>query len=281
MAVMRQHVSRDDPPASLEKDEPERFPIPTAPRLIYTLSNYASEVSNETRRYNMSFPNRYDRNKIALSEEECAKLANKRIAIVGCGGLGGAVIEALARIGVGYLRVIDGDVFEESNLNRQLLCTESALGREKALVAAERIAAINSSVQAEPLVTFLTESNAASLLSDVDCVVDCLDNLEARFWTAHACQNRGLPLVYGAIAGWFGQVCTVYPGDVSFVSIYGEPFGESQHKKLGNLPFTAYSIAAFQASEAVKVVLGKPGQIRNRLLMIDLLDGSVDDMELR
>ena len=229
----------------------------------------------------MSFPHRYDRNMAALTEEECARLAEKRIAVVGCGGLGGAVIEALARIGVGYLRVIDGDVFEESNLNRQLLCTESSLGREKSLVAAERIGAINGEVKAEPMVAFLSEGNAISLLSDVDCVVDCLDNLEARFWMAHACQNAGLPLVYGAIAGWFGQVCTVYPGDVSFVSIYGEPFGESQHKKLGNLPFTAYSIAAFQAAEAVKVVLEKPGQIRNRLLMIDLLDGSVDDMELR
>ena len=229
----------------------------------------------------MSFPHRYDRNMAALTEEECARLTEKRIAVVGCGGLGGAVIEALARIGVGYLRVIDGDVFEESNLNRQLLCTESSLGREKALVAAERIGAINGEVKAEPMVAFLSEGNAISLLSDVDCVVDCLDNLEARFWMAHACQNAGLPLVYGAIAGWFGQVCTVYPGDVSFVSIYGEPFGESQHKKLGNLPFTAYSIAAFQAAEAVKVVLEKPGQIRNRLLMIDLLDGSVDDMELR
>ena len=229
----------------------------------------------------MSFPHRYDRNMAALTEEECARLAEKRIAVVGCGGLGGAVIEALARIGVGYLRVIDGDVFEESNLNRQLLCTESSLGREKSLVAAERIGAINGEVKAEPMVAFLSEGNAISLLSDVDCVVDCLDNLEARFWMAHACQNAGLPLVYGAIAGWFGQVCTVYPGDVSFVSIYGELFGESQHKKLGNLPFTAYSIAAFQAAEAVKVVLEKPGQIRNRLLMIDLLDGSVDDMELR
>ena len=231
----------------------------------------------------MEYPNRYVRNITALSEEECATLANKRIVVVGCGGLGGSVIEALTRIGVGRLRVIDGDVFEESNLNRQLLCTEATLGREKAIVAAERIATINGGVEAEPIVAYLGEANAAELLAGADCVVDCLDNLEARFWMAHACQNLGMPLVYGAIAGWFGQVCTVYPGDTSFISIYGEPFesgGESQHKKLGNLPFTAYSIAAFQASEAVKVVLGRPSQIRNRLLMVDLLDGSVDDMEL-
>ena len=229
----------------------------------------------------MPFTNRYDRNMQALSAEECAALAEKWIAVVGCGGLGGLVIEALARIGVGHLRVIDGDVFEESNLNRQLLCTEATLGREKALVAAERVNSINSEVQVEPTVAFLVEDNASDLLGGVDCVVDCLDNMEARFWMAHVCQNLGIPVVYGAIAGWFGQVCTVHPGDVSFVSIYGEPFGESQHKKLGNLPFTAYSIASLQASEAIKVVLGKPGQIRNRLLMVDLLDGSVDDVELK
>ncbi len=230
----------------------------------------------------MDFPNRYDRNMAALSPEECAALSSKRIAIVGCGGLGGLVIEALARIGVGYLRVIDGDVFEESNLNRQLLCTEAVLGREKAVVAAERIHAINSEVEADPIVTFLEEANAAELLAGVDCVVDCLDNLEARFWMAHACQQLGIPVVYGAIAGWFGQACTVYPGDVSFASVYGSlPDGTSQHKLLGNLPFTAYVISAIQASEAVKVVLDRPGKIRNRLMMVDLLDGSVDDVELR
>ena len=229
----------------------------------------------------MDYPNRYDRNVAALSEEECALLATKRIAVVGCGGLGGSVIEALARIGVGHLRVIDGDVFEESNLNRQLLSSEAALGHEKALVAAERVQAINSEVTCEPIVAYLSEENASDLLTDVDCVVDCLDNLEARFWMAHACQHLGTPVVYGAIAGWFGQACTVYPGDISFVSIYGDPEGESQHKKLGNLPFTAYAIAAVQAAEAVKVVLGRPSQIRNRLLMLDLLDGSADDVELR
>ena len=232
----------------------------------------------------MSLMNRYDRNMTSLSKQECEILAGKRITIVGCGGLGGGVVEALARIGVGHLRAIDGDVFEESNLNRQLLCTEETLGREKALVAAERVRAVNSEIEIEPIVAYLGEENAPALLGGADCIVDCLDNLEARFWMAHACQNLGIPVVYGAIAGWFGQVCTVYPGDPSFVSIYGEPFeggGESQHKKLGNLPFTANAIAAVQSAEAVKIVLGRPGQIRNRLLMVDLLDGSVDEMELR
>ena len=148
-------------------------------------------------------------------------------------------------------------------------------------MAAERVAAVNSTVEAEPVVALLEEGNARGLLDGVDCVVDCLDNLEARFWAAHACQELGVPIVYGAIAGWFGQVCTVHPGDVSFVNIYGDTEGESQHVHLGNLPFTAYVVSAVQAAEAVKVLLDRPGQIRNRLLMIDLLDGSFDEVELR
>ena len=229
----------------------------------------------------MDYPHRYDRNVAALSEEECAALAGKHVVVVGCGGLGGLTIEALARIGVGNLRVIDGDVFEESNLNRQLLCTEAVLGREKALVAVERVNAVNSTVSAEARVVYVDEHNAASLIEGADCVVDCLDNFEARFWCAHACQQLGIPIVYGAIAGWFGQACTVYPGDVSFVTVYSTPAGESAHKKLGNLPFTAYVISSIQAAETVKVLLGRAGTLRNRLLMVDLLDGSVEDIELR
>ena len=229
----------------------------------------------------MGIEHRYDRNHQALSNDEQSALASARIAVVGCGGLGGLVIEALARIGVGYLCVIDGDVFEESNLNRQILCTEATLGREKALVASEHAFAVNSEVEVDPIVAFLTEENASTLLADVDCVVDCLDNLAARFWAAHACQQLGVPIVYGAIAGWFGQVCTVFPGDVSFPTIYGETEGESAHLKLGNLPFTAYAISSLQAAEAVKVVLNRPGIIRNRLFMLDLVDGSTEEIELR
>lgn len=228
----------------------------------------------------MVVPDRYARNVESLSESECETLAHKRVVVLGCGGLGGLVIESLARIGVGHLRMVDGDVFEASNLNRQIVATEATLGREKAQVAAERVAAINSTVAAEAVVVMLTEENASKLIEGADCVVDCLDNLEARFWAAHACQEAGVPCVYGAIAGWFGQVCTVFPGDVSFVTVYGSTEGESQHKHLGNLPFTAYSTAAIQAAEAIKVLLERPGQLRNRLLMIDLLDNSFDEIDL-
>lgn len=186
---------------------------------------------------------------------------------------------------LGTLRLVDADVFEESNLNRQLFCTEDALGRAKVEVAAERLGKVNSEVQVETLNTLLTSDNAFDLIDGCQCAVDCLDNVAARFQLARACQEAGIPVVYGAIAGWFGRVCTVFPSDVSFVTLYGahedSDSGEGAQKAEGNLPFAAGAIASFQAAEAVKVLLGRQDVLRNRLLMIDLLFGSVEEMTLQ
>ena len=228
----------------------------------------------------MSVPARYNRNLHSLSEDECAALADRHVVVVGCGGLGGYCIEELARLGVGHLRVIDGDTFEESNLNRQILATQDTLGQDKARMAAARVQAVNPLVSVEPQSALVDGSNVDALVEGADCVIDCLDNFEARFTLARACQHAGTVLVYGAIAGWFGQVCTVFPGDVSFVEIYGSVSeGDvSQHLKLGNLPFTAATTASIMAAEAAKVLLERGEPIRNRLMMIDLLDGSVDEL---
>lgn len=174
---------------------------------------------------------RYARNLRSLTTDEIARLHDARVLVAGCGGLGGHVIECLARTGVGAIVVIDCDAFEETNLNRQLLATEDTLGTSKARAARERIARVN-------------------------------------------------PVVYGAVAGWYGQVCTIFPGDAAFPVVYGDSNGESAHLKEGVLAPTAACTAAFQASEAVKVLLGKTGLIRNRLLMIDMLFGSCDDMDI-
>lgn len=186
---------------------------------------------------------------------------------------------------LGTLRLVDADVFEESNLNRQLFCTEDALGRAKVEVAAERLGNVNSEVQFETFNTLLTSDNASDLIDGCQCAVDCLDNVTAHFQLARACQEAGIPVVYGAIAGWFGQVCTVFPGDVSFVTLYGahedSDSGEGAQKAEGNLPFTAGALASFQVAEAVKVLLGRQDVLRNRLLMVDLLFGSVEEMTLR
>lgn len=228
----------------------------------------------------MALAHRYDRNHAALSPEESAALSSGHVAVCGCGGLGGYCIEELARIGIGHLTVIDGDVFEESNLNRQLLATEGLLGVPKVQGAIERVHAINSEVEVMGCAEFIDEGNASRLLAGADCVVDALDSPSARFMLARSCGALGLPLVYGAIAGWFGQVCTVFPGDASFATVYGVREGRGIEAELGNLPFTAACTASFQGAEVVKVLLGREGTLRNRMLMIDLLGGSVEEISL-
>mgnify|MGYP000293800969 CR=1 FL=1 len=136
---------------------------------------------------------RYARNVPALSEAECELLRRKRVLVVGCGGLGGHLIDMLARIGIGSLRVVDGDAFEPSNLNRQLLSEVSLLGVGKAQTAAERVRRVNPNVAVHAVGEFLTEENAAALLTDCDAVLDGLDNIQSRQILANACERAGIP----------------------------------------------------------------------------------------
>ena len=108
---------------------------------------------------------RYIRNIPALKEEECRVLQTKRVLVVGCGGLGGHIIDMLCRLGVGALRVVDGDVFEETNLNRQLLSQLPLLGVNKARAAADHIRSVNPTVETEAVESFLSVENADAIAS--------------------------------------------------------------------------------------------------------------------
>ena len=124
---------------------------------------------------------RYARNIPALSETECESLWQKRILVVGCGGLGGHIIDQLARIGVGFLRVVDGDVFEESNLNRQLLSRIPLLGVSKARAAADHVSRINPDMTVEAVEVFMTRQKVHALIEGCDIVLDALDNIPTKF----------------------------------------------------------------------------------------------------
>lgn len=218
---------------------------------------------------------RYERNSPALSLAEQEQLASKRVLIAGCGGLGGYVIEFLGRIGVGHLTVVDGDVFTDSNLNRQLLSSGLTLGRPKPVCAQERMHDVNPNVEVSPVCTFICEDNAEDLVKDHGVVVDALDNGAARIVLARAVQKLGIPLVSGAISGWRGRVFILMPGG-SAEFIWGGDTGITA----GNLCFTASSTASIQAAETVKLLLGRPGVLKNRLLEFDLLSGQWEEIPL-
>ena len=218
---------------------------------------------------------RYLRNHDAISEEEQAFLATKRVLVVGCGGLGGMVIECLARIGVGYLRVVDGDVFEESNLNRQLLSSTMNLGRPKTLAAQQRVMAVNPLVEVDAVQAELTVENARELLGECDVAVDCLDNIPARLVLQEAAKEAGIPVVHGAVAGWLGRICVIQPGEDLLTLLYPEPDEMRGEERLaGTLSFTAALTASWQSAETVKLLLGKSG-LQAEILEVDLMAASV------
>ena len=198
---------------------------------------------------------RYSRNLPALTEEECLLLRKKRVLVVGCGGLGGHIIDQLTRIGIGFLRVADGDVFEETNLNRQLLSSVPLLGINKAMAAAEHIARVNPHITVDTVDAFLTEENAADLLTGCDIVVDALDNIASRKILASACDDAGIPYVYGAIQGWVAQAGVSMPGDQLIEALYPEEI-EIFDKSV--LSFTPALCASLETSLCVKYLVGRP-----------------------
>lgn len=223
---------------------------------------------------------RYLRNQDAISEVEQASLALNRVLVLGCGGLGGMVIECLARIGVGHLRVVDGDLFEASNLNRQLLCSTMNLGRPKTLAAKQRVMAVNPLVEVDAVQADLTAKNALELLADCDVAVDCLDNIPDRLLLQQAAKTAGIPVVHGAVAGWFGRICVIQPGEDLLNVLYPEAEeAQGEEQQTGTLSFTAALTASWQAAETVKLLLGKPG-LSGEILEVDLLNGSASRLRL-
>lgn len=216
-----------------------------------------------------------------LSRKENLALRSKKVVVVGCGGLGGYIIELLARLGVGHITAIDGDVFDESNLNRQLFATPFNLGKPKAIAAMHRIQLINPDINIKAVQKIITSENATALLRGHDVVCDALDNIETRFLIQNTSAALGTPLVFGAIAGWYGKVATIFPGDNLLNRLYKNRMEKGIESQLGNPSFTPALVAAIQVSEVVKILTNKDGLLRNRFLMIDTLNHEYEVFDLK
>lgn len=221
-------------------------------------------------------PARYLRSIGTFGTEGQKKLRLSSAAVIGCGALGGWIIELLARAGIGRLAVADGDVFEDNNLNRQILCTEASLGQNKALVAAERIRAINASTVPEAHPAMMDETNAAKLLEGCDIAFDALDTLSARRTLLAATQKLGIPLIHGAIAGYWGQVYTALPGDDTLASLWTGEQDRGIEKETGNPPFTPCAVASLQVCEGLKLLLKDSQPLQKGLLWLDLKEMTMD-----
>lgn len=229
-------------------------------------------------------PERYARNQRSIPGSEQIRLLESHVAIIGLGGLGGAVTEILARIGIGSLTLVDGDRFEDSNLNRQLLSSTDVLGKMKAEVAARRVGLLNPAVEIRKVPQFFSADTGAEILEGVDICVDCLDTITDRFMLENSCRAAKIPLVSAAIAGTSGQITVIFPDDSGLRRIYGDP-GKAPKKgvetTLGTLPFAAIAMAALECAEVVALAAGRPAQLRNKLLMADFTYHSMDTVEFK
>ncbi|WZL72132.1 HesA/MoeB/ThiF family protein [Clostridiaceae bacterium 35-E11] len=215
---------------------------------------------------------RYRRNIGMLSPQENDQLKNYKVCVIGCGGLGGYIIELLGRLGIGTITAVDGDIFESSNLNRQILSDAHSLGKSKAFTAKERMLSVNPLITVHPIAEKFTRENGKEILAGHHVIVDALDNIESRMILQDITKELNIPFVHGAIAGWYGQVSTVFPEDQTLNIIYSHTAGKGIEQELGNPSFTPSLIASIQVSEVLKILIGRGNLLRKKILYINLLD---------
>jgi adenylyltransferase/sulfurtransferase len=198
------------------------------------------------------------------------------VTVVGCGALGSASVNMLARGGIGEIRLIDRDVVELSNLQRQVLFEErdAEAGVPKAVAAAAAVARINSTVRARPFVANVNSANVLELLAGSSVVIDGTDNLETRLLLNDACMRLGLPWIYGGVAGSTGVAMAIVPGRTACLRcLYPHAPSVTRldtSETAGVLASVVATVAAFQWTQAVKLLVGDASDTAGTLLTVDV-----------
>lgn len=225
---------------------------------------------------------RYLKNMEALSAKEMERLNNSNVCVVGCGGLGGYIIEMLGRIGIGHITAIDYDIFDETNLNRQLVCHTQNIGLSKSEETRKRMKLVNPHINVKVKNIMLNKSNSLSLLKDHDVIVDALDNIKTRKIVQLSASQLDIPMVHGAIGGFYGQVTTIFPKDNTLNFLYPKDnkFDKGIEKDLGNPSFIPPLIASIEVSEVIKILINRGELLRKKVLLVDLLENKFDLIDL-
>jgi adenylyltransferase/sulfurtransferase len=221
-----------------------------------------------------------------IGEHGQRQLLASSVAVLGCGALGTHIADGLVRAGVGHVRLIDRDLIELSNLQRQVLFDEEdvAAGLPKAVAAADKLRKINSQVQVEPVVTDVNPDNVEALLSDVDLVLDGTDNFETRLLLNDACVKHGIPWIYGGVIATYGMTMTIIPHQTPcfrcLLSELPAPGTTPTCDTAGVLGTAATVIAALEVTEGLKLLTGRRDALRKELLYIDVWHGDVQRLTL-
>lgn len=220
---------------------------------------------------------RYSRQIIfpGIGPEGQKHLASSRVAVVGCGATGSVLISLLARAGVGYLRIIDRDYIEPSNLQRQILFDEAdaAESLPKALAAARKIRTFNSDITVEDQVADLTPANCEELLSGIDLILDGTDNFETRYLINDYAISKSVPWIYTAAVGSYGVAMNILPGETACLACIfpDSPTGVVETCDTSGILNSAVNVvASISATEAIKLIVGAREKVRRSLLSYDV-----------
>ncbi|MCL2629904.1 MAG: HesA/MoeB/ThiF family protein [Firmicutes bacterium] len=196
-----------------------------------------------------------------------AILNKKTVAVIGAGGLGGFVLESLARLNFKEIRIFDGDSFSESNLDRQLYSNINNLSQMKAEEGAKRISLISKDIRVKVYTLMFLEKHAP-LLEGADIVFDCTDNIATRFILEAVCERLNIPLVHGAINDTMGQISLILPKDSTISRLYKN----QQNEKNKTLAFIPSATASLMVSEGVKHLTAQGETLSGgKILIIDFL----------
>lgn len=204
------------------------------------------------------------------------KLLNSRVLLVGCGALGASHAEILARAGVGFLRIVDRDFVEFSNLQRQTLYSESDAKERlpKAIAAQNRIREINSEIETEAIVADVNYSNVENLTGDVDLILDGTDNFQTRYLLNDACVKLGKIWIYGAAVSSYGTTMTIFPNETPCLRCIFEEMPPAATAPTcdtaGVIQPIITSISAIQTTEALKILTGNADKLHKSLIQIDV-----------
>jgi len=229
---------------------------------------------------------RYYSRQIMLDElgyEGQLKLKKAKVCVVGLGGLGSTIATQLTAMGTGYLRLVDRDVVEESNLQRQHLYNFDFIGFPKVEAAMKRLERLNPYIEFEPLPLSLNERNADNILRGVDVVVDGLDNMSTRYAINRSCVRLGIPYVFGAAISTFGNASTIIPRETACLECFYGKLDDGLLPTCGTIgvhPSVLGVVASVQVVETVKLLLGKQPSLKNKLLYCDISFMRFEEVEV-
>ncbi len=228
---------------------------------------------------------RYDRHitipEIGIQGQQ--KLLDARILMIGAGGLGCAALQYLAAAGVGTIGIIDGDLIDESNLQRQILYATDDIGKQKVDVAKERLCALNPDLTVDVYAEYFTAENAQSIVTQYDIVIDGTDNFSTRYLVNDVCVKCYKPFIYGAVHKFQGQVSVFnFENGPTYRCLFPQPVQQGQIPNctdLGVLGVLPGIIGSFQAAEAIKLILRIGQPLSGKLKVLDLLTNTEQIIE--